>query len=392
MYAQFCCVKVKDRIAVAKFLAKGVVPAHGVDLLPRVFCHIRHLMEHLPPAQRQVAPGNIQAGHQQVAAGGRLRQVDDLPHIAGVDVGSDQQQAGLRQAAAAFVHGHRRHIRARCHGGHRQPAAEIKVGAVGFIGKAEHPRVVRHTHNGAQVAADAVVGGVVDQHRHGVRMLGDRLGDLLALHTQADAQPGVHLGVDVHRHGAAQHQGVQHAAVDVARQNDLVPALAGGQHHALHRAGRAADHQKGVRRAKGIGCQFLRLPDDRHRVAKVIQRFHTVDVHAHALLPQKSRQFGVAPPALMPGYVKGYHAHLAERFQRLVYGGAALIQTAASGSCVHSFDLPAGAFTQTKNASLAQIVQTCVALPILRQDTAPPVFAGSCCLRDSKRLIVSESI
>ena len=113
-------VKVKDGVAVAQLLAKGVVAAHGVDLLPGVLGHIGHLMEHLPPPQREVAAGDVQAGHEQVAAGGGLGQVDDLPHIARVDVGADEQQAGLGQAAAALVHGDGGHIRPRRHGGDGQ--------------------------------------------------------------------------------------------------------------------------------------------------------------------------------------------------------------------------------------------------------------------------------
>ena len=80
-------VKVKDRVAVAQFLAKGVVAAHGVDLFPGVLGHIRHLMEHLPPPQGKVAAGDVQTGHEQIAAGGGLGQVDDLPHIARVHIG-----------------------------------------------------------------------------------------------------------------------------------------------------------------------------------------------------------------------------------------------------------------------------------------------------------------
>ena len=93
VHAEFCRIKIKNGVAVAKLLAKGVVPAHGVDLLTGVLGHVGDLVEHLPPAQRQVAAGNIKARHQQVAAGGRLGQVDDLPHIARVDVGANQQQA-----------------------------------------------------------------------------------------------------------------------------------------------------------------------------------------------------------------------------------------------------------------------------------------------------------
>ena len=106
--------------------------------------------------------------------------------------------------------------------------------AVGFVRKAEHPGVVGHPHNGAQVAANAVVGGVINQHRHGVGVLGNGLGHLLTLHAQTDAEAVVHLRVDVDRHRAAEHQRVQHTAVDVARQDDFIPALASCQHHALH--------------------------------------------------------------------------------------------------------------------------------------------------------------
>ena len=240
--AEFCRIKVKNGVSVAKLLAEGIVPAHGVDLLAGVLGHIGHLMEHLPPAQCEIAAGNIKARHQQVTAGRRLGQVDDLPHIARVDIGTGQQQTGLGQAAAALVHRDGGHICARRHGRDRQPAAKIEVCAVGFVGQAEHPGVVGHPHNGAQVAANAVVGGVVHQHGHSVGVLGNGLGHLLPLHAQTDSEAVVYLRVDVDRYRTAEHQRVQHAAVHVARQNDLIPALAGGQHHALYRAGRAAHH------------------------------------------------------------------------------------------------------------------------------------------------------
>ena len=242
MDAELGGVKVKNRIAVAQLLAKGVVTAYGVDLLAGVLGNVCHLMEHLPSPQRQIAAGDIQTGHQQVAAGGSLGQVDDLAHIARVHVGTDEQQAGLGQAAAAFVHGDRGHIRARRHGRTRQAAAKVEVGAVGFIRKAEHTGVVRHFYDGTQVGADAVVGGVIHQHSHSVGVLLDGLCHLLPLHAQRDAQALIHLRVHIHRHRAAQHQRVQHAAVHVAGQNDLIAPLAGGKYHALHAAGGAAHH------------------------------------------------------------------------------------------------------------------------------------------------------
>ena len=242
MDAELGGVEIKDGIAVAQFLAKGVVAAYGVDFLAGVLGNVRHLMEHLPSPQRQIAAGDIQTGHQQVAAGGGLGQVDDLTHIALVHVGANEQQAGLGQAAAAFVHGHRGHVGSGCHGGHRQAAAKVEVGSVGFIRKAEHAGVVRHFYDGTQVRADAVVGGVIHQHSHSVGVLLDGLCHLLPLHAQRDAQALIHLRVHIHRHSAAQHQRVQHAAVHVAGQNDLIAPLAGGKHHALHAAGGAAYH------------------------------------------------------------------------------------------------------------------------------------------------------
>ena len=157
-------------------------------------------------------------------------------------IGADEQQAGLGQAAAALVHGHRSHIRACRHGRHRQTAAKVEVGTVGFIRKAEHSGIVRHFYDGTQIGADAVVGGVIHQHGHGVGVLLDGLGHLLPLHAQRDAQPLVHLGIYIDRDRAAEHQRVQHTAVHIAGQDDLIAPLAGRQHHALHRAGGAAHH------------------------------------------------------------------------------------------------------------------------------------------------------
>ena len=201
-----------------------------------------------------------------------------------MDIGADEQEAGLGQTAAALVHGDRGHVGACGHGGHRKAASEVKMGSVGLVGQTEHPGGVGHPDDGAQVAADAVVGGVIDQHGHGVRVLGDGLGHLLPLHAQGDAQPLVHLGIDVDRHSAAEHQRVDDAAVHIAGQDDLVPALAGGENHALHGAGGAAHHQKGVGRAERVCGQLLRLLDDGDGMAEVVERFHAVDVHPHALL------------------------------------------------------------------------------------------------------------
>ena len=91
MDAELCRIEIEHGVAVAEFFAKRVVAADGVDLLAGVFCHIGDLMEHFAAAQCQIAAGDVQTGHEQIAARGRLGEVDDLPHITGVDIGADEQ-------------------------------------------------------------------------------------------------------------------------------------------------------------------------------------------------------------------------------------------------------------------------------------------------------------
>lgn len=85
------------------------------------------------------------------------------------------------------------------HSGDRQAAAEIKVRAVCFVREAQHTGIVRHLYDCAQVAANAVVCGVIDEHRHGVRVFADGFCHLLALHTERNTEAMIHLRVDVDR-------------------------------------------------------------------------------------------------------------------------------------------------------------------------------------------------
>ena len=208
---------------------------------------------------------------------------------------------------------------------------------MGFVCKAEHPGIVGHFYDGAQVRADAVVGGVIHQHSHSIRMLFNGLFHLFPLHAQRDAKALVHLGVHIHRHRAAQYQCVQHTAVHIAGQNDLIAALAGGKHHALHTAGGAAHHEERVGSAKGICGQLLCFPDDRYRVAEIIQRLHAVHIHAHALLAQKGGQLRVAAASLVAGHIKGHHPHFAELFQRFIDGRTVLVQPEPCSVLTHVF-------------------------------------------------------
>ena len=168
-------------------------------------------------------------------------------------------------------------------------------------------------------------------------MLFNGLFHLFPLHAQRDAKALVHLGVHIHRHRAAQYQCVQHTAVHIAGQNDLIAALAGGKHHALHTAGGAAHHEERVGSAKGICGQLLCFPDDRYRVAEIIQRLHAVYIHAHALLAQKGGQLRVAAAPLVAGHIKGHHPHFAELFQRFIDGRTVLVQPEPCSVLTHVF-------------------------------------------------------
>ena len=311
-------IEVIDAAAVDQFGTEGVVIPDGVDLMPGILGHVHHLGKALPAPHGQIAPADIQAGHQQIGSAGGLGQVDDIAHIAHIDPGTAQKQRTLGQAAARFVHRDGRHIRAGRHAAEGQGRPKIQVGAVRLIHQGQHSMAVGQLHQPAQVGADAVVCGVVDEDGHSIGVCLDGGPHIFHLHPQRNAQVGVHFGIDVDRYRPAQHQRIDGALVHVAGQDDLIPRLAGGQHHALHTAGGAAHHQKRMGCAKGVGGQLLCLLDDRNRMAKVIQRFHRIDIDPDAALSQKLYQLRVAAPSLVSRHVKGYYPLPSEPFQRLV--------------------------------------------------------------------------
>ena len=87
-----------------------------------------------------------------------------------VHAAAREKKGALRQAAARFMHGDGRHIRARGHGGDGQALAEIEVRAVRLVCDDEHIVLVRELYDGAQVRTDPVIGGVV--HENGLRFGG----------------------------------------------------------------------------------------------------------------------------------------------------------------------------------------------------------------------------
>ena len=73
-------------------------------------------------------------------------------------------------------------------------------------------------------------------------------------------------------------------------------------------------------RTEGIGGQFLRVPNDRDGMAKVVQRLHGVDVDADTFFTQKLNQLRVAAAAFVARHIKRHDALPPETFQRRIDG------------------------------------------------------------------------
>ncbi|MPM69107.1 hypothetical protein SDC9_116051 [bioreactor metagenome] len=145
--------------------------------------------------------------------------------------------------------------------------------------------------------------------------------------------------------------------MDVSRENDLVPILAGGEDHALHAGGSSADHEERVRRAKRVRREFFRVLDHRNRMTKVIERFHRVHVDAHAFFAQQLDEFRIAASPLVPRHIERDDPLLSKAVERLVDGRALLLVEIH----VRSFRrlLPRSKLPQIKNRRHVSIPPVC---------------------------------
>ena len=120
------------------------------------------LRENLLAVDRKVLPADVKAGQKQIGAAGGLSQVDYLPYIALAHVFADKEKTALGEAAAAFVHTYRRHVCSCLHCAWGQVFTEIKVSAVSLVSQHQHAVVVGKLGYRPYIAANAVVGGVID--------------------------------------------------------------------------------------------------------------------------------------------------------------------------------------------------------------------------------------
>ena len=212
------------------------------------------------------------------------------------------------------------HVGAGVHGGDGQIVVEIKMRAVGFVREDHHAVGVREADDGPEVRADAVVGRVVDEDGFGVGVAADGLLHLFHAHAERDAEGVVHLRVDVDGDGAAENEGVDGAAVDVARHDDLVAAADGREDHGLDGRGGAADHEEGVRGVEGFGGKGFGVLDDGDGMAEIVEHLHGVDIDVEAFWAEEVPEFGVAAAAFMARYVKGYEARAFHAFEGFEHG------------------------------------------------------------------------
>ena len=324
MYANLCGVEIKYRISVDEIPAEGIIPADPVNLPLGIGGVFQGLGKDLLAVQAQILPGKIQGNHQQIGAAGGLGQVDDLPHIVMIHTPATQQKGALGQGTAGFVYADCRHIRTGSHSVEGQILPEVKMGAVGLVHQHLHAVLVGQLHNLPQIGADAVIGGIVDQDRLGVRMLGNGTAHILQCHAQGNSQPLVDARVDINRHSAAYHQCIDGTAVHVPGHNDLLPRLAHGHDHSLDGGGSAVDDEEGMLCTEGLRCQLFSVLYHRNRVTEIVQRLHGIHVHRHTVCTQKITQLLVAPSALVTGHIQPHHIILLMPAQRLINRGIRL--------------------------------------------------------------------
>ncbi len=324
MHADLGGIEIIHRIPVDQIPAKGVVASDPVDLPLGVGGILQGLGKDLLAVQAQILPGKIQRNHQQIGAAGGLGQIDDLPHIIMVHVLAAQQEGALRQRSPGLMHTDCRHIRPCRHSIQRQIFTKIKMSPVRLIHQHLHAVLMGKLYNLPEVGTDAVVGGVIHQDRLGVRMLGNGTAHILQRHSQRNSQSLVDARIDVNRHSAAHHQGIDGTAVHVPGHDNLLPCLAHRHDHSLHRGGGAVDNEESMLRTEGLRCQLFRVPYHRNRVTEVVQWFHGIHIHRHTICTQEIPQLLVAPSSLVTGHIQPYYIILLMPAQRLKNRGICL--------------------------------------------------------------------
>ena len=186
----------------------GVVAADLIDLMRGRTRPARvTLREDILSVQRQVLARDIQAepsaGRMPLVVWVRLMICRTCPSL--MARAGTAAKLDCVSAAARFVHGNRGHIRARGHGRARACPRRSRSAC-----RAPHPPAHIHAlacarlDDLADIRADAVVGGVVDQHGLGVRVFPDGAAATSSTRHAQRRCPAARRScrVDIHRHRA----------------------------------------------------------------------------------------------------------------------------------------------------------------------------------------------
>ena len=216
------------------------------------------------------------------------------------------------------MHGNRCHIRSCVHGTDRKVLTKIQMGSMGFIHQNQHIVCMSNLYNGSKIRTDSIIGRIVHQHRHGIRIRDNRFFHFRHFHSQGNSETVIHLRVYINRYRSTQYQGIDHTLVYISWKNDLIPRLAAGKYHSLYGRGSSSYHEKSMIRTECFRRQLLCLFDHRYRMAEIVQRFHGIHIQTDTFFTQKFHQFRIPPPSLMPGHIEGNDPSFLQFFQRLI--------------------------------------------------------------------------
>ena len=195
---------------------------------------------------------------------------------------------------------------------------------VRLVYQAEHVMLMRQLDDRTQIRTDTIISRIVYEHRRSIGICLNCLSYLADLHPQRNSQLTVNLRIDINRNRAIKYERVNHTFVYIARQDNFIACLTGGQDHALHGRGRTSYHKECVCRTESLCCQLLCVADYRNRMAEIIKRLHGIDIQVYAFFSQQLAKLRVATTALMTWYIKWHNSFFTKTLQCLVHRSRSL--------------------------------------------------------------------
>ena len=216
------------------------------------------------------------------------------------------------------MHAYRRHIRPCIHRRHGQAVTEIQMCSVCLVYENLHTVFMRQLCNCTKIGANSIIGRIIDKYRLGIRMAVNRCGNILRPHTKCNAKQIIDAGIYIDRNCTAENQGIDGASMHITRHDDLIAASYCREYHRLHRAGRAAHHEKSMCSPKCLSCKMFRIANHGDRMAEIIEHLHGVYVNIKAGISKKCCKLRISTTTLMPRDIKGNKAGTLHPLKRLL--------------------------------------------------------------------------